>query len=122
MHEAFDFLTRTSNPDNHPHYQHIREGIAIFETTGLTDDEAEHIQNLAHALIPKNNLYFSTAVINITRDCIHHQIYVDLPIEEIFELNWQLADVLLENTKKTHSDALLFEYESEDVFEGSQTS
>ena len=122
MHEAFDFLTLTSNPDNHPHYQHIREGIAIFETAGLTDDEAEHIQNLAHALIQKNNLYFSTAVISITRDCIHHQIYVDLPIEEIFDLNWQLADVLVENTEKTHSDTILFEYESEDVFEDSQTS
>jgi hypothetical protein len=119
IYEAFGFLTYTNNPDNHECYQLIKEGRAIFETAELTDDEAEHLQNLAHALIQKNNLYFSCTKRNITRGCIHYQIYVDLPIEEIFEINWQLADVLVENSENTHSDAILFEYESVDVLEES---
>ena len=121
--EASGFLTQTNNPDNHKYYQLIKEVWAIFETAGLADDEVERLQNLAHALIEKNNLYFSGVnQINITRGCIHYQIYIDLPIEDIFEINWQLADVLVENTENTRSDIILFEYESIDVFEESQTS
>lgn len=122
MHEAFDFLTRTNNPENHEYYQCIKEGVAIFEATKLTDDEAERLQNLAFSVIEKNKLYFSTSKIGITRGCLHYQIYVDLPIEDIFEINWQLADVLVENTENTRSDVILFEYESVDVLEESLAS
>jgi hypothetical protein len=121
--EASGFLTHTNNPDNHKYYQLIKEGRAIFETARLNDDEVERLQNLAFSAIEKNNLYFSGAKkIYITSGCIHYQIYIDLPIEEIFEINWQLADVLVENTENTHSDAILFEYESVDVFEESLAS
>lgn len=122
MYEADGFLTETNNPDNHPRYQQIKEGLAVFEAAGLNDDEVERLQNLAHALIQKNNLYFSSTKISISQDCIHYQIYVDLPIEEIFDINWQLADVLVESTENTHSDVILFELESIDVLEESLAS
>lgn len=122
IYEADDFLTQTNNPDNHPYYQQIKEGRAVFEAAGLNDDEAERLQNLAFSVIQKNNLYFSCTKINFVRDCIHYQIYVDLPIEDIFEINSQLADVLVENTENTFSDVILFEYESVDVFEESLAS
>ena len=122
MYDAFGFLIQLNIPDNHEYYQYIKEGRAIFETAQLNDDEAEYLLNLAFSVIQKNNLYFSKAKISITRDCIHYQIYVDLPIEEIFEINWQLADVLVENTENTHSDTILFEYESIDVLEESQVA
>ena len=122
MHEASDFLSHTNSPDNHPYYQRVIIGRTLFETSGLTDDEAECIQNLAFSVIEKNNLYFSTIATTINRGCIHYQIYVDLPIEEIFEINCQLADVLVENTENTHSDVILFEYESIDVFDECQNS
>lgn len=119
MYDAFGFVTQLNIPDDHEYYQYIKEGRTIFEAAQLNDDEAEHLQNLAFSVIQKNNLYFSKAKISITRDCIHYQIYVDLPIEEIFEINWQLADVLVENTENTHNDVILFEYESIDVLEES---
>lgn len=122
MHEAFDFLIHTNNPNNHEYYQQIKEGVAIFETARLNDDEAERLQSLAYSVIQKTNLYFSATRTIITRGCIHYQIYVDRPIEEMFEINWQLADVLVENTENTHSDTIMFEYESVDVFEESQAS
>ena len=59
---------------------------------------------------------------SITRSCIHFTIYVDLPIEEIFEVNWELANVLVENTQNTYSDVLMFEYSSIDVLEERQAS
>lgn len=122
MNEAFGFLTRLKIPDQHEYYQNIKESIAIFETARLNDDEAERLQSLAYSVIQKNNLYFSAARTIITRGCIHYQIYVDRSIEEMFGINWQLADVLVENTENTHSDAIMFEYESVDVFEESQAS
>jgi hypothetical protein len=58
IYEADDFLTQTNNPDNHPRYQQIKEGREVFEAAGLNDDEAERLQNLAHALIQKKNFTF----------------------------------------------------------------
>jgi hypothetical protein len=117
MHDAFSFLMLLNNPDQNEYCQRIKKSIAIFEAAELNDDVTEHLQNLVFSVMQKNNLYFSTAEIIINRDCFHYQIYVDLPIEDIFELNWQLADVLVENTENTYSDTILFEYESMDVFD-----
>lgn len=119
MHEALFFLSQLNNPSQDNGYQLAKEGIAIFEAAELNDDVAERLQSLVTNLIQKNNLYHSQTSIGITDKCIHYLIYVDLPIEHIFEINWQLANELVENTENTYSDAILFEFQSIDVLEES---
>lgn len=119
MHEALFFLSQLNNPSQDNGYQLAKEGIAIFEAVGLNDDVAECLQSLVFNVIKKNNLYHSTSSIGITDNCIHYHIYVDLPIEDIFEINWQLANEFVENTENTYSDAILFEFQSISVLEES---
>lgn len=99
-------------------WQHIlTKSIEIIDEAQLEDDETEKLQQLAFSIIPKLDLYHSHVGISVARNCIHCVITVDLPIEDIFNVNWELAEVLVENTDNTHSDILLFEYSSIDVYE-----
>ncbi|NOS87480.1 MAG: hypothetical protein HOP34_02885 [Methylococcaceae bacterium] len=119
MREALVFLSQLSYPSKNENYQLAKERIAIFEASGLNDDVAERLQSIVSNLIQKNNLYHTNPSIGIINSCIHYHIYVDLPIEDIFEINWQLANELVENTENTYSDTILFEFESIDVLEES---
>ncbi|MDD5271961.1 MAG: hypothetical protein PHU14_04505 [Methylovulum sp.] len=120
--EASELLGRLEKPYNHPYYQTINDGAAIFQETQLTDDDVEHLQQLAFSIIPTMNLFLSDIEVTAVRNCIHFVAYVDLPIEEIFNVNWELAGVLAENAPDTYSDVLMFEYSSIDVLEEKRQS
>jgi tetratricopeptide (TPR) repeat protein len=119
MNEAKQYLEHIKNKDqSNSLYHHITEGQLLFKTAGLSDEIASHLYNLAYDLVQQFGLYFSsTGVVVTTRGYVHCQLYVDLPIDNIYELNYQLAAELVHNTENTYSDILLFEFNSIDVFE-----
>ena len=119
MNEAKQYLEHRTNKDqSNSRYHHITEGQLLFKTAGLSDEIASHLYNLAYDLVQQFGLYFSsTGVVVTTRGYVHCQLYVDLPIDNIYELNYQLAAELVHNTENTYSDILLFEFNSIDVFE-----
>ncbi|MCX7097686.1 MAG: hypothetical protein NTV43_07240 [Methylococcales bacterium] len=119
MHEALFFLSQLNDPSQNKYHPLLKKCITIFEAAELNDDVAERLQSLVFNVIQKNNLYFSSSSIGLTDNCIHYHIYVDSRIEDIFEINWQLANELVENTENPYSDAILFEFESIDVLEES---
>ena len=119
MNEALYYLEQIKNRDeSNSLYHHITESQLIFKTAGLSDEVASHLYNLAYDLLQKFGIYFSsTGLIVTTRGLVHCQLYVDLPIDHIYDLNYQLAAELVHNTENTYSDVVLFEFNSIDVFE-----
>ena len=119
MNEALYYLEQIKNRDeSNSLYHHITESQLIFKTAGLSDEVASHLYNLAYDLLQKFGIYFSsTGLIVTTRGLVHCQLYVDLPIDHIYDLNYQLAAELVHSTENTYSDVVLFEFNSIDVFE-----
>jgi tetratricopeptide (TPR) repeat protein len=99
------------------HQNFLLKESTIFENAGLSDDEAQYLCKLAYRILETKKLYFSYATIEIIDDCVLYTIYVDLPIEEIFKINWELAGIFAENVEDMRSDVLMFEYSSVDVLE-----
>lgn len=95
--------------------QLVNNAAKIFEAANLTDDEAQQLKILAFSLIEKHQLYFYAANIGIIENCVEYNIYVDNPIEDIFELNWELANLLAESVDDMRCDALNFTYSSVEV-------
>jgi tetratricopeptide (TPR) repeat protein len=93
----------------------VNNATKIFKEVDLTDDEAQHLQKLAYSLIKKNNIYHFSSIISIIDNCVSFTIYVDLPIEEIFDINWELAGVLADNVEDMRCGVLNFEYSSIEV-------
>lgn len=91
--------------------------VSVFESVGLSDDEAQNLCKLAFSLLELKSLYYFGSKIEIIGECVLYTIYVDKSIEEIFEINWELADVLVNNVENTRSDVLIFEYSSVDVLD-----
>lgn len=95
----------------------ISKAINIFENSQLNDDEAQHLCELAFSVLETRNLYLSSSQINIVDECVCYTIYVDSPIEDIFDINWELSGVFAEKVEDMRSDVLMFEYSSIDVLE-----
>lgn len=94
-----------------------RTAAFIFERENLSDDEAENLCKLAYSVLETKNLYFSGSEIEIIDNCILYTIYIDLPIEEVFDINWELAGVFVDNGKNRCNEVLAFKYSSVDVLE-----
>jgi hypothetical protein len=120
--EARQFLNSLKEPYKYPCYQDIADGSAVLQAANLNDDETERLQQLAFSVIPKMGLFFSGANIHVIRNCIHYEIFVDLPIEDIFDVNWELSGVWVENTHNQHNHALTFEYSSVAVLDERRAS
>ncbi len=93
----------------------VNNAAKIFVAANLTDDEAQQLQILAFSLIEKHQLYFYEADIEIIENCVEYTIYVDKAIEDIFELNWDLANLLAESVDDMRCDVLNFTYSSVEV-------
>lgn len=93
----------------------VNNAAKIFEEANLTDDDAQHLQNLAYSVITKNNLYYFKSGYEVIDGCVSITLYVDLPIEEIFDINWKLAGILADNLEDMRCDLLNFEYSSIEV-------
>lgn len=100
-----------------PYYELIEIAADIFEHEQLNDDEAQHLCQLAFSVLESQNLYFSDWDVEIIEDCVHYSIYVDLPVEEIFDINWELAGIFVDNVENRRNDTLIFEYKSVDILE-----
>lgn len=109
--EALSLEYKTAN------FNKIEKYVSIFDNSNLSDDKAEKLCQLAYSVLEIKNLYYSISEIEIIDNCVLYTIYVDLPIEEIFEVNWELANVFAENDEDMRSDVLMFEYSSVDVLE-----
>ena len=72
---------------------------------------------MAFSVLETKNLYYSDSEINIVDNCVCHTIYIDLPIEYLSDINWELAGVFAENVEDMRSDVLIFEYSSIDILE-----
>ncbi len=122
FHEAQTLLNQLEEPQQCEYYQSIIDAIELVDSVELDDDKMMHFQQLAFSVIPKMNLYFSSASLNIAHNCIHYEIFVDLPVKDIFDVNWELADILVNNTDNAYNDVLMFEYSSIDVFDERRAS
>jgi hypothetical protein len=93
----------------------VNHATKIFEEANLKDDEAQHLQKLAYSVIEKNNIYYFSSRIGIIHNCVSFTLYVDLPVENIFDINWELAEVLADNVEDMRCGVLNFEYSSIEV-------
>ncbi|MFI3219293.1 MAG: hypothetical protein QX189_09255 [Methylococcales bacterium] len=98
----------------------VNNAVKIFAAANLTDDESQHLQILAFSLIENHQLYFYKTDIGIIENCVEYVIYVDKAIEDIFELNWELANLLAENVDDMRCDVLNFTYSSVEVLREKQ--
>jgi tetratricopeptide (TPR) repeat protein len=98
-------------------YKIIQKATSIFEDAQLSDDEAQHLCELAFSVLETKNLYYSVTEINIVDDTVCYTIFVDSPIEDIADINWELAGIFAEKVEDMRSDVLMFEYSSIDVLE-----
>ena len=114
--DSYSFLNRLENPMNHKYYDVIANFLPIFKDSGLTDDEAEKLHDVIFGVLHEKQLYLSNIEIKVIDNCLLITIYVDLPIEDIFDLNWDVAGVLAESVDDMRSDVIMFEFSSVDVF------
>lgn len=113
--EALELLKNLENQKSFHAYEQINQAVHIFEQAQLSDIEAQHLQELAYGVIDGKNLYFSECETKIIEGCVVCTIYVDSPVEDIFDINWELDRIFVENIADTRSDILMFQYSSIDV-------
>lgn len=111
---------KLENYETSRNYHLILNAISIFNNAELNDDEAQQLCKLAYSLLEIKNLYYSGIDLEIIDDCVFYTIYVDSPIEDIAEINWELAGIFADNVEDMRSDVLLFEYSSVAVLEEKQ--
>jgi tetratricopeptide (TPR) repeat protein len=114
---SLPFLNKLENPTEFHNYKIIQKAISIFADAQLSDDEAQHLCQFAFSVLETKNLYYSDSEIKIADDCVCYTIYVDSPIEDMFDINWELAGIFAEKVEDMRSDVLMFEYSSIDVLE-----
>lgn len=112
FHEAYELLNKLANPRQFRWYSLIIEAVDIFDRAQLDDDEAEQLQQLAFSVFREHKLYFSGSTISIINDFIHYEIYVDLPIAQIPELDFELSLTFAEKLENMRNDVIVFEYRS----------
>lgn len=115
FHEAYELLSKLAEPQQYQGYQDIIEAIKIVDRVQLSDDEAEQLQQLAFSILQGHHLYFSNSRIEIMNNFIHYEIYVDLPIEQIPELDFELSLTFAEKLENMRDDVIVFEYKSVDT-------
>jgi predicted Zn-dependent protease len=117
LNEAMNVLNtiddKTSfNPKN---INNLTQGFKIFNQAGLSDDEAQQIQELSCRLIDDKNLYVFEHEYTISENILHYIVYIDVPIKDIFDLNWELAGVLAERLNNMRCEVLNFQYSSVEI-------
>ena len=115
FHEAYELLNKLPEPQQYQGYQDIIEAIEIVDYVQLGDDEAEQLQQLAFSILQNHHLYFSGIRMGIMNDFIHYEIYVDLPIDQIPALDFELSLRFAEKLENMRDDAIVFEYKSVDT-------
>ncbi|MFZ2725349.1 MAG: hypothetical protein WAX77_03765 [Methylococcaceae bacterium] len=98
-------------------YQWIIQAAAILDKNKLSDNEAQRLCELALNLLETHSLYYSDLEIEIIDNTICYSIYVDLPVEEIFDINWELAGILADNDSSDYDDVLIFQYKPVAILE-----
>ena len=112
FHEAYELLSKLADPQQCKSYPLIIEGLEIVDRAQLSDDEAEQLQQLAFTILQDHKLYFSDSRLGITNDFIHYEIYVDLPIAQIPELDFELSLKFAEQLENMRDNVIVFEYKS----------
>lgn len=110
--EAHKLLTKIEDNER---IELVNHASKIFEEANLEDEDAQYLQKLAYSVIEKNNIYYFNSTIGIIDNCVSFTLYVDLPVEEIFDINWELAGVLADNVEDMRCGVLSFKYSSIDV-------
>ena len=112
FHEAHELISKLPDPQQYQGYQSIIEAIEIVDRFQLSDDETEQLQQLAFSILQDRLLYFSNSKIGIMNNFIHYEIYVDLPIEQIPALDFELSRTFAEKLGNMCDDVIVFEYKS----------
>lgn len=111
--EAFYYLQQIQeNRATSPKSKTIQVGVQLFQKYALEDDEAENLQKMVYDLLHSKGIYFLCPRIRAFEyDNISYSIRIDLPVSEIGDLNFELADRFsqLENMR---ADVIVFEYTS----------
>lgn len=95
----------------------ILQAVDILDKVQLSDNEAQRLCELALSLLETHNLYYSGLEIEIIDNAICYSIYVDLPVDEIFDINWELAGILVDNDSSDYDDVLIFQYKPVAILE-----
>jgi tetratricopeptide (TPR) repeat protein len=111
--EALRYLQQTQESSTtFPDSKIIQVGVQLFQRWALEDDEAENLQNMVYGLLHSKGIHFLRhRVLAFEYENISYSIGIDLPIPEIVDLNFELADCFsqLENMR---AEVIIFEYTS----------
>lgn len=111
--EALRYLQQNQeNLATFPKSKTIQVGVQLFQKYALEDDEAENLQKMVYDLLHDKGIYFLRPRIRAFEyDNISYSIRIDLPVSEIGDLNFELADRFsqLENMR---AEVIVFEYTS----------
>jgi hypothetical protein len=115
--ETLQLLNKLERKTDFYAYETLLLAISIFENAQLSDTESNNLCQLAYSVLDEQNLCLTGLEIEIIDNCVLYTIYVDKSIEEIFEINWELANIFAEKVDDMRSDVLMFEYSSVDILE-----
>lgn len=102
--------------DKNNNYNYITSKIlSLFENSKLSGDEFEKIYDLFFSVLENKNV-LRTIATTIIDDKVFYKFYVELPVDEIVELNWEASCVLAENLDDMRCDVVMFEFEPVDIF------
>jgi tetratricopeptide (TPR) repeat protein len=113
--KAHEYLKKLDNARNHKAYDIVSTAFSILENAKLDSDELENLYNLFFSVLNKKE-DLRTIDVSIIDNCIVYRFYVELPIDEIIELNWEASCVFAENLDDMRCSVVMFEFESTNVF------
>lgn len=113
--KAHEYLSELDDYKNNGENYITFNVLSIFENSKLSGDEFKKIYDLFCGVLNKKNA-LRTITASITDDKVFYKFYVELPIDEIVELNWEASCVLAENFDDMRCDVVMFEFEPVDIF------
>jgi hypothetical protein len=106
-------LSLAESLENKPaNFHKAEEFVSIFDKADLSDDEAENLCKLAYSVLETKNLYYSGSEIEIIDNCVFYTIYVDAPIKEVAQIDFELSYLFAEQLENMYDDVIIFEYKS----------
>lgn len=113
--KAHEYIVKLYDDKNNNDDYITSKILSLFENSKLSSDEFEKIYDLFFGVLENKNV-LRTITATIMDDKVFYKFYVELPIDEIVELNWEASCVLADNLDDMRCDVVMFEFEPVDIF------
>lgn len=113
--KSHEYLSKLDNSESHSEYITVTKVLSILENAKLDNDELKNIYSLFYDVLNKKEA-LRTIDVTVIDNRIFYKFYVELPVDEIVELNWEASCVLAENLDDMRCDVVMFEFEPTSVF------